>query len=67
MDKYAENTIRNVVFLSHSGAGKTTLVESILFSQGQTSRQGSVDDGNSNSDYDPIEIDRKISISTSLL
>jgi len=67
MDKYAEDKIRNLIFLSHSGAGKTTLVESILFSQGQVSRQGSVDDGNSNSDFDPIEIERKISINTSLL
>lgn len=67
MSSYSDDTIRNVVFVSHSGAGKTTLVESILFNLGQVSRQGSVDDGNSNSDYDPIEIERKISINTSLL
>ncbi|MDD5746020.1 MAG: elongation factor G [Candidatus Omnitrophica bacterium] len=67
MEKYADTSIRNVVFLSHSGAGKTTLVESILFALGKVTRQDSVDGGNSNSDYDPIEISRKISINTSLL
>ncbi|MBU4305776.1 MAG: elongation factor G [Candidatus Omnitrophica bacterium] len=67
MERYAENMIRNVVFVSHSGAGKTTLVDSMLFAAGQVTRQGSVDSGNSISDYDPIEIARKISINTSLL
>jgi len=67
MDKYAENSIRNVIFISHSGAGKTTLVDAMLYSQGQVSRQGNVDEGNSNSDYDPIEVVRKISINASLL
>jgi len=67
MDRYAENNIRNLVLVSHSGAGKSSLGESILFTAGQISRHGSVDEGNSTSDYDPIEIDRKISINTSLL
>ncbi|MCP4650014.1 MAG: elongation factor G [PVC group bacterium] len=67
MDKYSENTIRNVIFVSHSGAGKTTLIDSILYTHGAATRQGSVDEGNSLSDYDPIEISRKISINVSLL
>ncbi|MFH2138797.1 MAG: elongation factor G [Candidatus Omnitrophota bacterium] len=67
MDKYSENNIRNVALVSHLGAGKTTLVDAILFAQGTVSRQGNVNDGNSVSDYDPIEITRKISINVSLL
>ncbi|MFH1459148.1 MAG: elongation factor G [Candidatus Omnitrophota bacterium] len=67
MEKYTGSSIRNIVVLSHLGAGKTSLVESILFTQGQVTRLGSVDEGNSNSDYDSIEISRKISINTSLL
>ncbi|RKY36924.1 MAG: elongation factor G [Candidatus Omnitrophota bacterium] len=67
MDKYNENSIRNIAFVSHLGAGKTSLVEAILYKQEMTNRLGSVLDGNSSSDYDKIEIERKISINTSLL
>ena len=67
MSKYNENTTRNVLFVSHSGAGKTALAEAILNGQGMTSRLGSSNEGNTVSDFDPIEIDRKISINVSLL
>ncbi|MEI6510345.1 MAG: GTP-binding protein, partial [bacterium] len=42
--------IRNVAVLSHMGAGKTSLVESLLFLTGVTSRLGRVEDGNTLSD-----------------
>jgi elongation factor G len=59
--------IRNIVLLSHSGAGKTSLAEAMLFNAGSISRLGKVDDGTTASDSDPEEIKRKISINLSLL
>lgn len=67
MDKYSLENIRNIILLSHGGAGKTSLAEAILFSAGAISRMGKVDDGSSTSDYDPDEVKRKISINLSLL
>jgi len=54
--------IRNVAFISHGGAGKTSLVEAILFNAKATNRIGSVDSGTSAMDFDPVEIERKISL-----
>jgi elongation factor G len=58
--------LRNVGIIAHGGAGKTTLAEALLFNAKATDRMGRVDDGSSNFDYDPEEIRRKITISTSL-
>ena len=65
--QYGTEDIRNVVLLSHGGVGKTTMVEAMLYTTGALSRMGSVDDGNTASDYQPMEIDRKGSIHLSLL
>jgi len=62
--KYETANIRNVVLVGSKGVGKTTFVEAALFSSKATGRQGSVDEGNSIIDYDPIEIDRKQSITS---
>jgi len=62
MKQYQPDSIRNVVLLAHSGAGKTALTEAALFSEGAITRLGKVDDGSTTSDYDPDEIKRKISI-----
>jgi len=59
--------IRNVVILSHSSAGKTSLSEAMLYHSGAISRMGSVTEGTTTSDYDPSEIKRYISINLSLL
>ena len=59
--------IRNVVLLSHQGAGKTSLVESMLFTSGAIQRLGSVADGTTTSDYDPLEIERHMGVNLSLL
>ena len=59
--------IRNAVLLSHQGAGKTTLAESMLFTSGTIQRLGSVADGTTTSDYDPIEVERRMGINLSLL
>ncbi len=54
--------IRNVAVLSHSGAGKTSLVEAMLYRAGAITTLGSVEDGNTVSDVTPEEKRRKISI-----
>jgi len=59
--------IRNVVLLSHQGAGKTSLTESMLFSSGVIQRLGEVENGTTTSDYDPLEIERHMGINLSLL
>jgi elongation factor G len=53
--------------VGHGGAGKTMLVEHLLFTAGATDRLGTVDAGNAQSDFDPLEIRRKISVSASIL
>ncbi|MBF0539410.1 MAG: elongation factor G [Nitrospirae bacterium] len=58
--------IRNVALLAHSGAGKTTLTEAIAFNSGAITRMGSVADGNTVTDFDQEEIERKLSINSAL-
>ncbi len=58
---------RNIVLLSHQGAGKTSLAESMLFTSGAIERLGNVDDGTTTSDHDPVEVQRHMSINLSLL
>ena len=67
MPQYGLENIRNVVLLSHAGAGKTSTSEIILFTAGAIKRLGKVDDGSSTSDYDPDEAKRKISLNLTLL
>ena len=67
MQQYGLENIRNLVLLSHGGAGKTSVAEAILFTLGVISRLGRVDDGSTTSDYDPDEIKRHISINLTML
>ena len=67
MKVYTTDKIRNVVILGHGGSGKTSLVESMAYLSGITSRLGSVAEGNTISDFDKEEIKRKFSISTSMV
>ncbi|GAB4294458.1 MAG: elongation factor G [Desulfuromonadia bacterium] len=65
MGTFETSKIRNVGIVAHGGAGKTSLSEAILFDTGMIDRLGRVDDGTSTMDYEPEEIKRKISISSS--
>jgi elongation factor G len=58
------NNLRNIVLVSHGGAGKTLLAETILFKSGMTNRLGRIEEGNTIMDFEPEEIKRGSSISS---
>ncbi len=64
---YTAKDIRNICLLGHGGDGKTTLAEDMLFMTKGSDRMGSVVDGNTVSDFDPEEIKRQYSISSSVI
>ncbi len=64
---YTVSSIRNICLLGHSGSGKSALAESLLYMTGAIDRMGKNADGNTVCDYDPEEIRRSISISTSVV
>ena len=64
---YTAKDIRNICLLGHGGDGKTILAEDMLFLTNGSDRLGSIADGNTVSDFDPEEIKRKYSISTSII
>ncbi len=66
MKVYDAASIRNVAVAGHGGCGKTQLVSALLFSAGMVNRLGRVDDGTTATDYDPEEVARKHTLSTSL-
>jgi elongation factor G len=59
--------IRNIALVSHQGAGKTTLTESMLHRMGAITRMGTIEEGNTTSDYHQDEISRQLSISTTIM
>lgn len=63
MATFTPKNLRNVCFLGHSGSGKTSLAEAMLYLSHTTERLGSPSQGNSVCDYDPEEIKRGFSVS----
>ena len=55
MKVYKTNEIKNIALLGSKGSGKTTLAESMIFECGVIKRRGTVDAGNTVSDYFPVE------------
>jgi elongation factor G len=67
MKQYSVGRLRNVVLLGHSGSGKTSLAEAMLFDTGVTNRMGRVEDGTTVADFDDEEHRRGISINTAVV
>lgn len=67
MKIYQTSEIRNIALVGGAKSGKTTMAEAMAFNGGVINRRGSVDDKNTLSDYRDIELDRKNSVSTSLV
>lgn len=67
MKGYSSDKIRNVVLLGHGGCGKTTFLEAALLATKVINRLGKVEDGNTVSDYDKMEIEKKHSINTTMV
>ncbi len=66
MKSYKVEQLRNVSLVAHSGAGKTSLTEAMLFNAGVINRMGKVEEGNTVADHDAEEIRRQISVNTAL-
>ena len=66
MKVYETKDIRNVGIAGHGHCGKTSVVAGLLFAAGATNRLTRVDEGNTITDYDEEEIQRKLTISTSI-
>lgn len=58
--------IKNIAIIGHSGEGKTTLCEAMLFNAGVTDRMGTVESGTTVTDFDEIEKAKKFSVYTSV-
>jgi elongation factor G len=64
MAKFETKKLRNLGIIGQGDAGKTSLVEAILFNTDMTDRLGKVDDGSSNMDFEPEETKRRITITS---
>ncbi|MGE5479206.1 MAG: elongation factor G [Chloroflexota bacterium] len=62
MKVYETKSIRNLAFLGHAGSGKTSFLESMLFVSGAINRRGTIEDGNTVSDYNDIEHEKGSSV-----
>jgi len=64
---FTTDKIRNIALFGHQGVGKTMMSEAMLFCMGETTRIGSVEEGNTISDNSPEEIERNNSIQTGVM
>ena len=67
MKGYSSDKIRNIVLLGHQGSGKTTFLEAGLLNTKVISRLGKVEDGNTVSDYEKMEIEKGFTISQTIV
>jgi elongation factor G len=67
MNVFTTDKIRNVVLLGHGGCGKTSLVEALAYLAGLTNRMGTVDSGNTISDFEKEEVKRKMSLKATVV
>lgn len=67
MKGYTSEKIRNIALIGHGGTGKTTFLEAALLATGAISRLGRVEDGNTVSDFDKMEIEKAYSIGLSIV
>jgi len=67
LKKVATDKIRNFALLGHQDTGKTSFLEAVLFLSGQASRLARVDEGNSNLDFTPEEVERRLTVKAKLL
>lgn len=66
MKQYDAKKIMNVALAGHSGSGKTSVAESMIYLAGASDRLGKVNEGNTVLDFDPEEIKRKVSVVTAV-
>src|SRR5437899_9687509 len=66
MKVYDAPNIRNIALVGHGGCGQTSLVSAMLFDMGAVTRLGRVDDGTTVTDFDPDEVERRISLQTAI-
>ncbi|MFQ5929747.1 MAG: GTP-binding protein, partial [Acidobacteriota bacterium] len=66
MKVFNSENIRNIALVGHGDSGKTSLASALLYSAGAVNRLGSVEEGNTVTDFDEDETERKITISTAL-
>ncbi|MEO8447073.1 MAG: elongation factor G [bacterium] len=67
MAAFKPENIRNISLVGHGGSGKTTFAEGILYASGVVNRFGKVDEGNTVSDYHKDEVEKRLSINSSLM
>lgn len=67
MKHYSTDHIKNIVLAGSAKAGKTTLAECMMYESGVINRMGSVDDGNTISDYHEVELERRSSVFASVM
>lgn len=66
MQKYTADRVRNIALLGHSGSGKSSFIEAVLFNCGNIDRMGKSNEGNLVMDFDAEEMRRHITINTSV-
>ena len=66
MPKYRTEDIRNLTFVGHTGAGKTSLVEALLRKSGKIGEAGTIERGTTTTDHDPLEKEFQHSLDSSL-